>query len=441
MTMMTITHAARKSGVALVCANVLFFMIVITTARVPEGRYREVIRDAFASGDLVLNDYPRFDARRGAHQWADCLYLHMMISGDRHLMKATAGPLVLVPDDAWGELCLALSHAVTEPAVDAPPYRYTRYWHGGLSVSKLLLSVFDLATLRVLLRALIYASLLLLPLSAALSGTRLTVTAAWIGLTGMLFWGVAHFGQSIAHGYADLFAVSALGFLLAVAPRVHESTSLMICSLAGAGAVFFDLMMGAIPVLAGTLLTLSWCYQRDRLRRSPGASMKGTLAVMLFLAIGGAAAVLVKQGIAVAVLGPSSISSFAGRLAHYASRESSAVLAPLHAVLGHANQMTYANDLLGRILVWGGFAAWLTAIALVTRSKQRDAAADLGAFAAGAAVPIAWLLILHTHTVQHPWLMSRILFLPITLGFAAASWQLLRNRQGMGPLLRGRQPT
>jgi hypothetical protein len=91
---------------------------------------------------------------------------------------------------------------------------------------------------------------------------------------------------------------------------------------------------------------------------------------------------------------------------------------------------------------WHGYmpltaTAWVQALRLARRSPVPGALPDLLAFAA-AAVIAAWILLLPVHARAHPW-MSRILIVPIALGFAALAWQWQlrsqsrRDRAAEGP--------
>jgi hypothetical protein len=86
------------------------------------------------------------------------------------------------------------------------------------------------------------------------------------------------------------------------------------------------------------------------------------------------------------------------------------------------------------VLYAASVLSWLAAAYLALRGRARWARSDLLACASGGAVVLAWACVFQTHTTIHKWWMVRMLIVPLSFGWAAVAWQLIRsaagNRQG-----------
>jgi hypothetical protein len=432
-------------------ANAVFLLLALWVALLPRDRLADRIRDAFASGDLIENDWPWLESRRGFNQYHDCSVLQMISNRDDDLWASTVAPLVYNVNRGETDRCATLHTLVTEGPNTTRylVYRYTRYWHGYNPVSAALLWVLDLGQVRTALKLAVYSALVLL-VGAAGAGTRhraLLAVAASITVTGILFWAVPYFGQSLTHGPGDSFVILGLACLL----FWRERTSLLaflipFCAVYGAGVAYLEFLTGLLPTAAGLLFATLYLIARLRPEpeNEPSRAWRFALAGLLAFALGAALTVIIKQILTAAVVGPYAVRDFLEYLHRYinpapgaslrhfgkswASPQDSLIWSTLKAVralLGEGYILAYGSRQ-GAIALYAASAlAWFAAGYLALRTRTRRASSDFLAFAAGAGIILAWICAVQTHTMLHKFWMVRMLIVPLSLGWGAVAWQLI----------------
>src|SRR5215470_10154675 len=115
-----------------VLVNAVFLLLALWVALVQREPLVHRIQDAFASGELIENDWPGLESRRGFNQYLDCSILQMISNRDDNLWANAAAPLIYNKNRGETDRCAVLRRLVNEGPSAAPSfvYRYTRYWHG-----------------------------------------------------------------------------------------------------------------------------------------------------------------------------------------------------------------------------------------------------------------------------------------------------------------------
>lgn len=412
--------------------NLGFLLFGLLAASLPPETLEERVRHAFASGELTEEDWLFQDRRRGFNQYNDCLILQMALNHDRSALREVAGPNLYLQYDnrGWHDICRTLARIAHDPEArqNLVHERYTRYWHGYVPTANILLRFFDLATLRSLLKAGVYGSLLLLLLAAA-GDRRLLGYGASMAFTGFVFWGLPYFGQSLGHAPGDALAVLGPAALFFFRRRLARPEALLPFAAAlGALLAYFEFLTGQLPTGAALLFAAAYL-----IGRTPGSGAASPLAwptafraavwAVLAFGIGAAATVMLKQLLALLVLGPDGFADFLRHLDRYAGTERTAD--PI------GTRLRILRDLVGSgwmltdrmTLLYGASAtAWTAALGLALW-RRSSALPDLLAFVLGAGIIVVWVFVLPSHTAAHIGFMNRMLVIPVGFGFAALAWQ------------------
>jgi hypothetical protein len=437
--------------------NAAFLLLGIWVAALPREPLKQRVTQAFASGDLIENDWPWLESRRGFDQYNDCSILQMITNHDRDILANAVGPLIYNANRGETDKCATL-RSIVRDGPDAAPYlsfRYTRYWHGYDPVAAGLLQVASVGHARGLLRTALYTVLILLALSAGARSPRLMAVGMSIGVTGLLFWAVPYFGLNFSHAPGDIVLIAGLAALLHWRERLAHPTALVsFCAAYGAALAYLEFLTGQLPTAAGLLLPLVYLIARSRPAPddAPREAWRLGLTAVAAFALGAVLTVAIKQILALVIVGPEALASFTEYLERYvnpspkaslrhfgeswASPHDSIVWSSIRAlwvVLGEGYVLTYGSHGAALLLYAAGGVAWAAAAFLTWRSSTRWATSDLLAMAAGTGIVIGWAWLFQTHTTLHKFWMVRMALVPLSMGWGALGWQLMTSA--------GRQPS
>lgn len=439
----------KRAAAALLAANGLFLLLALWAARLPRDPLDARVRAAFASGELIDNDWPELDLRRGFNQYHDCSVLQMVTNRDDHLWAAAVGPLMYNRNNGETDRCATLRTLVTEGPATTPylTYRYTRYWHGYVPLTAALLSLFQLSQIRLLLMLTVYASLVLLVAAAGAGERRLLAIAGSIALAGVLFWSVPYFGKSLTHGFGDIAVILGLVILLRWRQQlVRTEVLIWFCAVYGAVLVYLEFLTALLPTAAGLLVPLVYLVGRTRSgpEGEPAPAWRLALTALLAFGFGAVASMAIKQILAVIVVGPQSALVFLEYLHRYVNPSPGAALRhfgdtwtspddplvwsslkTLYVVLTQGYVLTYGSHTAALVLYGVCLLTWLAAGWLAFASSRPGSRSDFLGCAAGVAIIVGWALAFQTHTTIHKWWMVRMLLVPLSLGWGALAWQLL----------------
>jgi hypothetical protein len=433
-----------KAVSSVLLVNGVFLLLGLWVAALPRAPLAGRVRHAFASGELTDRDYLGLDSRRGLHQFNDCLILQMISAPDDDVWANAVGPPYFKKSAEEIARCAALRELVQEgPNADLYPMgRYTRYWHGYNPVAAALLWVFDLRRARWTLKIGEYGALVLLGLAAGARHRGLLAVACGIAATGILFWALPYFGQSLDHAPGDILLVLGLACLLFWRERLSRRDALVpFCALYGAGVIYLEFLTGRLPVAAGLLFPMAYLVARlgPEPGNEPARSWRTAGAGLLAFASGGALTLLIKQILAEVIVGGGALRSAVEHVHHGTWPAGGqpfprAVLTSVAGLLREGSLLTYGNGSGFAALGIAAALAWLAAGCLALRKPAGAARSDFLAFTVGLGIVCAWILAFQTHTVIHKSLMVRILIVPLSLGWGALAWQWL------SPPVQGRRP-
>lgn len=445
----------KTALVVVVLANAAFLMLGVWAATLPREPLAQRVREAFASADLVEEDWPGLVSRRGFDQYNDCSILQMITNHDDEVLANAVGPLIYNKNRGETDKCATLHRIVNEGPTAAPylVFRYTRYWHGYDPVAAALLRVFDVGNAREALRITLYGSLVLLAASAGTRHRGLFAVAAGIAITGALFWAVPYFGPNFSHAPGDILVILGIAALLHWRERLYRFATLVpFCAVYGAGVVYLEFLTGQLPTAMGLLFPAAYLIARSRPSPDdqPRQAWHFAVAALTAFVLGALLTVGIKQILAVGIVGPEALKDFlvylrryinpspGASLSHFrqtwASPHDSIVWSSLRAiyvVVGEGYVLTYGSRSAAGLLYAAGALAWLSAAYVAFRRATRSASSDLLAMAAGVAIVVAWTLSFQTHTTIHKFWMVRMMLVPLSMGWGALAWQLIVTPAGV----------
>lgn len=429
-----IAKALVRALLVVLLLNAVFLIIAIYSASIPSGRVASTVRHAFVTGALTEYDFLVGDRTRGLNQYDDCLIIQLIVN-DAPLFDKALAP-VLKAKRPW-VMCPTLHDIVMNGNSEFQiSFGYTRYWHGDVPIAQFLLSTFGLETARIVLKVLVYASFVVLGLSALRAPIEVRSFAWSIGMTTALFWAVPYFGQTFAHAPGDTFLMLGLAGFIFFSDRMRVWRSIFpYCAAYGAVVAYLDYFTGQVPTAAGLLFTaayLSAVVRPDNEGHLADAWVTAGASVLAFTG-GAALTVVLKQVLAVVFTDAPVLDSFLGQLKYYSSTSLSdgswasgwGRLSGILALVRSGAGLTWGSVAGALGLGVAVAAAWCDATFLAWRRRRTGlrAISDLLAFASGASAVLFWTAVFSVHTVAHAFLLNRMLILPIALGFAAVMHQ------------------
>jgi hypothetical protein len=239
----------------------LFLAAALWAASLPTEGFTSRVAAAFATGELVDRDYLYGDARRGFDQFTDCMVLQIITNPDAVWWARALGPLTYYKDPTYSSSCLTL-HGIVDGTVersDLLGFRYTRYSFGFVPIVSALLRPVSLGEVRRGLKFTVYASLILLVLSAALRQRRVLPVVAVIALGCLGFWRLPEFSMSLVHGPGDTAVVLGLAALIFWHRFLMRAEIFAAyCGAYGALVTYLESLIGLIPIAAGFLFPLAY---------------------------------------------------------------------------------------------------------------------------------------------------------------------------------------
>jgi len=442
------------ASVVVVLANAAFLMLGVWAAGLPREPLAQRVREAFASADLIENDWPGLESRRGSDQYNDCSILQMITNHDDDILANAVGPLIYNKNRGETDKCATLHRIVSEGPHTAPylVFRYTRYWLGYDPVTAALLQVFDVGKAREALRIALYGSLVLLVGAAGIRHRGLFAVAAGIAITGALFWAVPYFGPNFSHAPGDIFLILGIAALLHWRERLSRFATLIpFCAVYGAGVVYFEFLTGQLPTAMALLFPTAYLIARSRPSPDdqPRQAWHFAVAALMAFVLGALLTVGIKQVLAAGIVGLGEVKTFLIYLRRYVNPSPGASLShfrqtwsdphdsivwsslrAIYVVVGEGYVLTYGSRSAAVALYAAGALAWISAAYVAFRRAARSSSSDLLAMAAGAAIVVAWTLAFQTHTTIHKFWMVRMMLVPLSMGWGALAWQLIATPAG-----------
>jgi hypothetical protein len=410
-------------------ANLLFFALMILAPGDP-GLMAARVRKAYETGELGTVSYRWFDTERGVFQHNDCLVLEMLSNRHSSTLERALAPRTYVTWENHNP-CALLRMLVVErvdPARLLLADRFTRYWHGYNALTGLALRSMELRDFRRLLKGTVWLSIAVLALATCRSGFVARRTGLTIALAAATVWGVQYSAPGLSQGPGDASLLLGLAGVAAW-PMLTGRLAAIVPYAAGFGAVvaFFEMFTGQLPTGVAWLAALTLAAARDEERRGGPTAPRVVLAAVSAFVLGAAATVLMKQALALALVGPSAAGSFAEHLRLWARvpeplHHVPGVLRPFLKLIGQSGTLTFGSRAAGYALVTATALVWVVAAVRGWLRRRSETGRDVLILLGCALVPVLWTLLLPNHTAIHAWLMVRLLVVPISLAPVALCW-------------------
>jgi hypothetical protein len=427
------TYAVKS----IVLANILFFLLMY----VGQGNKNVIekrIEHAFAMEDLVLTDYLSFDTRRGYHQYNDCVVLQMIVNESPSRIEHAIAPSVYINNDhTWRNQCAMLYNLVVGDANrdNLIKSNYARYWHGYNALVASALSFMELRVLRLFFTTAIWCSIVLLVVISFRKRPNTRRTGLAIATSSAIFWSIPFFAPNFTHGPGDILVLLGVTGIGAWGDKIVRNKMIIpYAACYGSVITFFEMLTGQLPIAAAWLGAMTLAIYRDAEHPYEVRVPALVLVTMITFALGSAITVGTKQILALLLVDVNIGKLFLLNLVNYNKFPESGkgwpgFLLPFRELALHTGMLAFGNRIggYGIIITFGIF--WFTSAVLGWKLRQFQYGRDMLILGSIALIPIAWILLLPTHTYLHAGFMVRILIIPISIAPLALFWP--RNRDGV----------
>lgn len=407
---------ALRALAAFAVTLAVLFVLLLAAYALPGEKVRQ---NVYRSAQTIRQEglYPEYFGFKlfQMDNYTDTLMLFEAASADelpplQAMMTNTAYNVdnfeTLADDLAW---YIQKDQATGAQRTDAPelvPFSYARYWHGYLIWLRPLLLVMPYTGVRIVQYIVLFALLaLLLVQLRRRCGLRAAIWFAVSQLAVSVFF-VPHQMQ-----YFTTFAIAYAGCAWVLAkPRRSDALCLALLVL-GTVTAFCDLLV--TPILTLGLPLACWLLEPQQRLRGGGAQCALTVGASLCWGTGYALCWASKWVLAGAVTGRNVLED----ALHQAQVRTSADT-------WHGMELTWRNifafvyeTLNSRRLFWPALLVLAALLALFILSvRSRAALVRALPLAITACMPLAWFVLLRTHSIQHGWFTWRILGLTLFAG-------------------------
>lgn len=399
-----VTFTATKAAAIALFVTALFF--VANYYSLGRGG-AERIPQAFASGALGDDDFPRGDALRGYHQYNDCLILGMAID-----QRYSAKELTVSPSVPFATGCQNLRPG--RPYLER--FFYHNYVHGHTTLVRYLLPVLGVEQIRNIYRLLLTFVIIT---GLAVSLLRRDWVFAIVLAAFARCFGLEVFGQSLSHAPSDIILTGYVSYLAFKAGSLSPRSAIVAASVFGSLTMIFEFMTGGLP-LGLSAVFLTWFALKDR--NLPTLASSG-VAYLTAAAVTLAA----KYAAVAAVFGPGAIIQISRSLEHRSLGATPQFMAGrsfFQSLIGNTEAMMPGLGPMAGLLV-------ILAIGLGALGLMRRPTLDSKILALSNLPVVAWFVVFHQHTIIHGWFMDRMLAWPMATGFAIYGFSAILIRPSL----------
>jgi hypothetical protein len=411
-------------------ANAIFLVFTLAGYLTPAPVSERIIT-AFAQGELVNQDYLRFDSRRGFHQYNDCMILQMLYNRNPRIPALALAPTGYFSSDreiGQCQLLYALVTGSTQPETLSQG-QYARYWHGYNVLILFGLKFIEIGVLRKLLvigawLAIGMLAIISLKAGMACAAHRVVHRSIRADLLGTTLFCPELYPRTWRHPRADRRRrLNVLG-----EENTHAQFLLPYAAVFGSAVVFLEMLTGQLPVAAAWMAVMVLAVIRDK---GLFTGKNGYLTVLYALIAFGAGAVLtilIKQLLAYAVIDSGALNVFSGKLDLYMR-----IPEPVDGIPGFLlafgrmakrfSVLVYGRTNVSYLMLVLIGLAWIMNLMLAFRNRYNPFGTDVTALLLIASIPLLWILLLQTHTYIHADFMVRILVVPLSVAPLPLLWK------------------
>lgn len=431
---------ASALGIAAACVAVALFGVLSGFA-LTDARLVEVIRNAFANGELAYADRTHEDF------FSECALLEMQQLRRRDsLLSAFDTKLLDGPGDHPCDWLRAVTLGSAEQKAALPAAAsYINYPFGSRHLEAFVLSVIDYGPATQLYRALSYGSVAVLFLAML---WRAPATASVLGPIPLLLIGgfaLHRFGGNLAHAPGYFCGFLAFAVFVGMPRWFHGAARrLAFAGVLGVLAAYFDLLNGVIVTLLALTILLNHFFYLGGERDQPDYILKAASQACAIFGCFLAAYIAVTLGrLGLLWLNGVDISVFMARLLARTQSDIGIRLTfglNLETLFAARFQLTPGGADPASWVFVAGIAGWMfvALIGLATlalrRRLQTPALVDVLVLAAVSLGVLAWYRTFTAHTYVHALFMVRLLAIPLSCGIVAALLAIREARADALPL-------
>jgi hypothetical protein len=427
-------------------ATLVFFALSVVSLQTDNRVERAAVRDAFAKG-VVRADNEAFlngNTDIGAHQWNDCLVLHQVIDRRASPEQLAISPLDIGPSIKTTTPCadtaaIASGHPI---AAQASTF-YHRYLHGHTVLARLLLPMLSVADLRRLYLGLINVMLCLgiaQTIIGMTKGRRIEEGCVWLIMLFAFarFFGLESFGQSLAHGPADMVLAGFLLFLANGSSRggLEPRNVPAAAAVFGVFTILFEFLTGGIP-LGLALLVGGLPFAIRPLRSAEGETLPALLArAVAAFVVAMVMAIAIKTVLVCIVFGPDMLGETLQQLLFrmglvdapaFGGGQPMSPVALVGEVAANLDALTAGEPMMAWLILCIGAAAGVWGLRRLLQTGDVVARTRGIALASSNLAVVGWLILFMQHSTQHARFMDRILVWIIASGMALFALAVIKE--------------
>lgn len=397
---------AQRTLAAFAALTLLGVLALTVSELVPDERVVDQLVEARADGVLEDRNWPRDETGAIVDAFTDCVTL--TIGTD---LGTDAGFLTRVVEAGYLGDCEELDANLERYAANTSVERetYARYWHGSTILTRPLIGLFGLGTLRVVLSLIVIAGFgsLFSTIRGLFGGVAATVTLAPYVLT----TNPLSLPQSTGQATATAVGLAGAALIARTARNGITADRIWMSSLlAGSAFTFFDILtiVPGIWLLGAALLLAVAITNGMRWIEAAGWALLSGVAWM----VGFVGFWAMKWVVGAIVLGPSDIwDEVSSAVEQRIAGDDRVDPGPGDALIANLGEFAVRPLAVPGVLAVAGLVVWTLA-----RSTNEERWLRI-VLASPAAVPFLWYEFASNHSKIHDWFTYRSI--PIALGVAA----------------------
>jgi hypothetical protein len=409
-------------GGTILILNLLFLCLNLLASLVPPENIKLRVKENFAAGASIARSLDAF---------TECSLMIMgSFRGRYPLLNAVSPQLPLGKPGTDPFPCKVLhGYVIANETLDPDHEYYTRYWFGTRTINQTLVNFFSIDTVKQTYFYLNYLLLFLILIMSFKMSFRLGLVGLPVLVYTTFFSGLNFFGDNIGHALSAAWPTISVLLILTFLGKWQKNLNwlIVITTLIGGGAVYLDLLNGAILITVPlvTFYIFNSCLFIAK-SSAKEAFLKAATAFGVLLA-STVFTVISKLTVSSFFLGWGYVySSFAQALQAKMQRSGNftgSIDEFLAAFERGLPTLSYGSLENAYTLIYVSLIAWAAFIYLTLRRETYSLRGffknHLFLLNFGISLfVLSWFVFFKGHTVIHSWFIVRFVYLPLSLGWA-----------------------